>query len=106
MIDNGALRLACTEAMEEENRPKQTVDGLLEQYELTSLLGSGSQGEVWRAINRATRSESAVKLLKSSDDAQNELRAYRLLSRAHAHPNLLPLMYSFSSRCVAECPRP
>ena len=101
MIDNGALELACEEAMDEESRPKEIVDGLLQQHELKSLLGSGSQGEVWRAVDRATGDASAVKLLQTSADAQNELKAYRMLSRTHAHPNLLPLMYSFSSRCVA-----
>ena len=37
---------------------------LKEQYELQKLLGRGSYGQVWTALNRSNTSEVAVKIVR------------------------------------------
>ena len=98
-LECSSLAMACEETFN-VNVP-HVVESLTERDNiLVGRLGTGSQGEVWRACNRSTGAMSAVKLLKMTEDAQNELRVYRHLSRLHPHPNVISLSYSFMDQCV------
>lgn len=63
-------------------------------YRLTSLLGGGGEGEVWRAIlplSAGGRSTVAVKILRSTGDPDEESRWERFghLLRSLTHPGLV-----------------
>ncbi len=49
--------------------PYESGDVLADKYELDTVLGTGSMGEVWRATNRALELEVAIKLLRWSDES-------------------------------------
>lgn len=63
-------------------------------YRLTSLLGGGGEGEVWRAVlplSAGGRSTVAVKILRSTGDPDEESRWERFghLLRSLSHPGLV-----------------
>lgn len=83
---------------DQEKADDHIVDACAECYDFEARIGTGSQGEVWRARDRRTGKAMALKLLKLCGDSQNELRAHRHLSRTDPHPCVLGLAASFMDR--------
>lgn len=61
-------------------------------YRLVSFLGAGQFGEVWKALEEATRKLVAIKIidLSHSNSALKELKALNLVINLN-HPNLIPI---------------
>lgn len=79
--------------------PKHTTTALLNSWTLERLLGSGSQGQVWRARNTSdVKSTAAVKLLRNCTDARHEIAAYERLCLYEAHPNVLDARFILTDR--------
>jgi serine/threonine protein kinase len=68
--------------------PKILLD---DQYEIVDKLGIGSAGVVYRAVERKSGQEVALKTLKSADPelANAAKKEYELLSRIGSHPNII-----------------
>ena len=94
-----ALDDGCTEVLDIE--AKHVVPSILNTYAIDRRLGSGSQGEVRLARRHSSGEEIAIKLLPITNDAWNELRAYRILAKHEKHGNVLQLSFSAADKYVA-----
>jgi serine/threonine-protein kinase len=74
-------------------RAAGTPSNVLGKYVLTSQLGKGSMGAVYKAWDRKLRRWVAVKLLLASTDPELQLRFRREAETAAAiqHPNVVPI---------------
>ena len=90
----------CNEVQTDEVEQPPVCSDFLEHYDLQARIGSGSQGQVWKAISRANTQALpvAVKALKMSKDAHTELKAHLMLSEYGEHPHVLQLLCAFSDR--------
>ena len=78
-----------------QDSPHNVIPALLPHWQLERRIGSGSQGEVWRARSRHNHNRvSAVKLLRACKDAQTEVAAYERLRKFAAHPNVLAVRFA------------
>ncbi|KAJ1623906.1 hypothetical protein T492DRAFT_599223 [Pavlovales sp. CCMP2436] len=59
-------------------------DAFYSRYELQKLLGNGSFGEVWSAIDKHTGMAVAVKKIPYDPAAAKQVRALRVLLSSHA----------------------
>ncbi len=92
-IETPALEVAAR--LESEVPPRSLAGQRLDHYQITSLLGAGGMGEVWRARDAHLDREVAVKVLPAhlAQDGgalarfQREARAVAALS----HPNILAI---------------
>lgn len=73
--------------------PAHMVTTLPQYCVLERRIGSGSQGEIWRARMRSASEPAAVKLFPLSNDAYTELMSYRHLKKHTPHPHVLDLHF-------------
>jgi hypothetical protein len=76
----------------------ETVAG---RYRIEKLLGQGGMGSVWEATHQVTRRAVAIKLLRPSHNARDEMRR-RFLREARAatavaHPNVVQVIAPFQA---------
>lgn len=73
---------------------KEIDEHVLQFYEPKKLLGSGAYGHVWRAIERRTKREYALKKIfdafQNATDAQRTYREITILTQLE-HPNVVRL---------------
>mmetsp|Transcript_19054 Transcript_19054/g.34479 ORF Transcript_19054/g.34479 Transcript_19054/m.34479 type:complete len:475 (-) Transcript_19054:35-1459(-) len=93
---------------------KPSQEEFLAKYAIGEVIGSGSFGQVRRAVNRATQEVVAVKVLYARKETQKEsLRTFRLVEReieswqkVGGHPHIVDLLESFTGSVtfiVMEC---
>jgi len=71
-----------------------TAGGRLGPYELTSLLGAGGMGEVYRARDTRLQRTVAIKILPPAIATAGRLRRFEQEARAASalnHPNILTI---------------
>ena len=79
-----------TKPQDVKEASSHAVSWLLESWTLETVLGSGSQGYVWRCRHKHDASRmAAVKMLKRTGDAVREVEAYEQLRHYKPHPNVL-----------------
>eukprot|EP01090_Pellita_catalonica_P002106 TRINITY_DN11765_c0_g1_i2.p1 TRINITY_DN11765_c0_g1~~TRINITY_DN11765_c0_g1_i2.p1 ORF type:complete len:429 (-),score=88.40 TRINITY_DN11765_c0_g1_i2:90-1376(-) len=69
---------------------------VLSKYEICNKLGKGAYGIVWKAINKKTREEVALKKIfdafQNATDAQRTFREIMFLQDLHDHENIIRLL--------------
>ena len=82
-----------TSSTTRENVSKSSVLPVSERYQFIERLGEGGYGEVFRALDRVTKKEVAIKLphTDGGDEKLPEANEIDILARFH-HPNLMHLI--------------
>ena len=77
--------------------PKNLVPALELHWNLETIIGSGSQGEVWSACSKVNpKRKMAVKLLRNNNDAVREVEAFEQLRKFAQHDNVLNVRFGLS----------
>ena len=74
---------------------EEVDEGICRTYKLVKRLGKGSYGVVWRATDRETNEEVAIKkcfaCFQNGTDSQRTFREISLLQALNGHPNIVQL---------------
>ena len=98
--------------MEESPTAKKYETRVIEDFEVTDVVGEGAYALVKLAKEKATGQEFAIKqLFKSQIIKENKLEAVRrekqILFKVRGHPNIVELFYTFQdSQSLCECTSP
>ena len=80
------------------------VDDPWEKYQKRELIGSGSSGKVFRAINTTTGREVAVKQIIIKDQSKKQLILNEICALKYIlHPNIMPLENAYCHHHPITC---
>ena len=92
---------ASSRTASDDSDAPYTVAELHDRWVLERLLGSGSQGQVWRARERKAPSNVvAIKCLRDCQDARYEIEAYEQLRNYEIHPHVLDVSFGLCDGCA------
>jgi tRNA A-37 threonylcarbamoyl transferase component Bud32 len=81
-----------------EDEKMENIENNIEEYNLEDVIGKGGHSEVYRAINKNTKKEVAIKIIKKGELNDELLKKELLLHSKFKHPNIINLEVYFEDK--------